>query len=104
MEMTDLRPNVLVQTPGNQLLKISTIYDTMVTAELVYPVPPRTTVRSYLPAAVKKWREPTDAMVARYDTAWSTAQRFREAQASIAMSKSILAADAQRARREGGQA
>lgn len=76
MKMTDLSENLLVQN-GRQVLKVSTIYPPTqnggsgyVTAQVVYPVPPRTTVNPYLPDEVEKWREPSDHMLARYKAAW----------------------------------
>lgn len=69
MRWDDLKPNRLV-ADGRTVLKISTVYPSMVTAQLVFPPPPHTTVRTYLADEVARWREPSDAMVARYEEAW----------------------------------
>jgi hypothetical protein len=76
MELNELQEHLLVQTPANEVLKVSNIYPPTesgtgyVTATLVYPIPGRTTVRSYLPDQVARWREPTDAIIAKYEIAW----------------------------------
>lgn len=70
MELTDLGPNLLVQTPENVVLKISTVYPNRVTAQIVFPVPGRTAVRSYLPEQIATWREPSTVMVHKYEDAW----------------------------------
>lgn len=71
VKIVDLQPNQLVQTAGNQVLKVSTIYGPdEVTAQVVYPAPPRTTVRRHTAADVATWREPSEHMVARYERAW----------------------------------
>jgi hypothetical protein len=71
--MEEVREGQLVQTDEKdaKVLKVSTIYSpTLVTAEVVYPVPGRTTVREYTDADVRKWREPSQAIIARYEIAW----------------------------------
>lgn len=70
METTALKQNQLVQN-GRELLKVSTIYsENRVSASVVYPVPPRTTVRYYSAEQVEAWREPTNQLIARYEIAW----------------------------------
>lgn len=73
MRISDLRENLLVQTPQREVLKVSTIYDNRVTAQVLYPVPPRTTVCTYTAEEVMGWREPTDAMIRKYEKAWGFA-------------------------------
>lgn len=70
MDLSDLKTNLLVQTREGEVLKVSTVYERSVTAELVYPVPTRTAVRTYLPEEVAKWRTPSRVMLNRYDDAW----------------------------------
>lgn len=74
MRVHELSPGQLVAAGGRSrpwLLKVSTVYsDNLVTAEVVYPVPPRTTVGSYTAREVAAWRQPSDELVALYDRAW----------------------------------
>ncbi len=71
MDVTELFENKLVQTRKNEVLKVSTIYSpTRVTAQVVYPIPGRTTVRTCTAQEVEGWREPTDAIMAKYEIAW----------------------------------
>lgn len=66
-----LRPNSLWRTPAREVVQVSTVYGPdRVTATLVYPIPGRTTVRSYSAADVARWTEPSDALIARYEIAW----------------------------------
>lgn len=74
MNLTDLGPNLLVQTPENEVLKISTVYPTYVTAQVVYPIPGRTAVRTCLLEEIAKWREPSDYMLGKYERAWGYAR------------------------------
>jgi hypothetical protein len=74
MQVWDLIPNLLVQTPAREVLKVSTIYPDRVTAQVVYPVPPRTTVREFTLADVATWREPSDVMVSKCERAWGFAR------------------------------
>lgn len=67
---TDLREGLLMQTPKHEVVQVSTIYDTRVTAEIVYPKPGRTAVRTFTLDEVALWRPVTDAMFARYEIAW----------------------------------
>lgn len=71
--MTELEQGLLVQTPDHQVLKVSTVYDTGVTAQLVYPLPGRTTVREYTVGQVATWRDPSPQMLASYERAWGLA-------------------------------
>lgn len=67
----DLQRNLLVQTPANEVLKVSEFYDDgRVSAQLVYPVPPRTTVRFYTPDQVATWRVVSDVLLGKYERAW----------------------------------
>ena len=69
MKVQELVPILLVQS-GRELLKVSTIYhDNRVSAELVYPAPPRTTVRFYTAAQVESWTPPSRLLLDRYDNA-----------------------------------
>ena len=43
------------------------------TAQVVYPLPARTTVREYTVQEIATWREPSAAMLARYERAWGFA-------------------------------
>jgi hypothetical protein len=78
MDIENLEEQQLVEdTRSGELLKVSTLYKTKVTAQLVYPVSTRTTsprprspfrVMTYTPAYVRAhWREPSDEIVAAYD-------------------------------------
>lgn len=53
-------------------MQISHIYKERgsLTAQVVYPCPPRTTVRSYALEEALRWRPASDADVARYEKAW----------------------------------
>ena len=69
MKVQELEPILLVQS-GRELLKVSTIYhDNRVSAELVYPVQPRTTVRFYNAAEVEGWTPPSKLLLDHYDNA-----------------------------------
>lgn len=69
-----LSPNSLWRTAGRELVQVSTVYHAdRVTATVVYPIPPRTTVRSYTAAEVALWTVPSDRMVRRYNKAWDNA-------------------------------
>ena len=70
MQTWDLVPNLLVQTPRREVLKVSTVYPNRCTAQVVYPVPARTTVREYTVKQIATWREPTRAMLDKYERAW----------------------------------
>jgi hypothetical protein len=79
MDITDLAQNQFVQL-GRELLRVSNIYlpdhregggTGYVTAQLVYPLPPRTTVRSYTLDQIAAFREPTKRIVTAYERAWA---------------------------------
>lgn len=77
MKISDLSENLLVQN-GRQVLKVSTIYPPTqnggtgyVTAQVVYPAPPRTVVASFLPVDVEAWTAPSKNMLARYEAAYT---------------------------------
>lgn len=61
---------LLVQTPDREVLKISEFYDATLTAQVLYPIPPRTTVRHYTYAEADNFQEPSAAMLKRYEDAW----------------------------------
>lgn len=73
------RENTLWVTGGKgasvKMVQISHHYadEGKVSARLVLPVPPRTTVKFFTLAEVRTWREPTDAEVRRYERAWGFA-------------------------------
>src|SRR5262249_12354181 len=77
MKIADLHPNLLVQTKGNQVLKISTIHnDNQVSAQIVYPALPRTPGRFYTAVDVAEWRTPTPVMIRKYEQAWGFAAKL----------------------------
>jgi hypothetical protein len=70
MTITELVPNLVVQE-GRETLKVSTVYGPdRVTAQVVLPVPARTTVRSYSAEQVALWRPVSDTKFAQYASAW----------------------------------
>jgi hypothetical protein len=70
MKINELQQNLLVQTPANEVLQVSNIYETRVTAQVVYPLPPRTTVREYTVDQVARWKVASDHMVKKYEEVW----------------------------------
>lgn len=69
MDIEELFPHRLVAY-GSTLLKVSSIYNGYITAQVVYPVPPRTTVRAYLPQQIMGFKEPGNTLVERYERAY----------------------------------
>lgn len=70
MNIAELQPLLLVQS-GGEVLKVSTIRSGTVTAEVVYPLQPRTTVREYTAEQVEtNWKEPSKRMITNYERAW----------------------------------
>lgn len=67
MKIEDLVPNLLVQTSHRELLKVSNIYPHYVTMQVLLPAPGRTTVRTYRPEEMTKWRKPSRALLNQYD-------------------------------------
>ena len=67
-----MKPNTLWITGDGEMVKISTHYidEARITAQVVYPVPPRTTVRSYALPEAAQWKSPSAAQVRRYERAW----------------------------------
>lgn len=63
----DLQPNLLVQI-GSDLFKVSTLNEKSFTATLVYPLQPRTTVRSISYDVII--REPSKQIINKYEDAW----------------------------------
>jgi hypothetical protein len=71
MTIAELVPNLVVQD-GRETLKVSTVYGPeRVTAQVVLPIPKRTTVRSYSAEQVADWRPVSTAKYAQYVRAWS---------------------------------
>jgi hypothetical protein len=69
MMFDDLKPNMLV-ADGRTLLKISTVGRGHFTAQVVYPLPPRTQVRSYTAEQCVAFSTPSHGMVAKYERAY----------------------------------
>lgn len=67
-----IKPNTLWMTTDREMVKVSTIYsaEDRITGQVVYPVPPRTTVRSYSLVEVSQWKQPSTAQVRKYERAW----------------------------------
>lgn len=69
----NFRRNLLVAHKG-QLYKLSEPYESMFSAQLMYPVPPRTTVQQFPWAdGLEDFEEPSEEMVKRYDEAYGRA-------------------------------
>lgn len=77
MEISDLKQNLIVRDDSRkETLKVSTIYSpTRVTAQVVFPVPQRTTVREYTGEQVQAWREVTEREFNQYDQAYPRLRR-----------------------------
>jgi hypothetical protein len=80
LKLEDLRSGMLVQD-GSSLYQISTVYlgsprfprsAPGFTAQLLLPVPPRTTVRHFDALDLVRFREPSDAKVRKLDAAYGT--------------------------------
>lgn len=70
MNIEDMKPGGLV-ADGRTLLKVSSVYNEYITAQVVFPLPPRTTVRSYTAEQITLlFSEPSDALIERADEAW----------------------------------
>jgi hypothetical protein len=63
----DLRPNSLIQE-GRNLYKVSTLYERYFTAQLLVPVPPRTTVVSL--SYELAFHEPSARILAKYEATY----------------------------------
>jgi hypothetical protein len=73
VNITELKPNLLVQD-GREVLQVSSVYSTRATLQLVYPKPPRTTVRTYSEDVIADRVKPASALfVKRYEDAWGLA-------------------------------
>lgn len=72
MERSELSPLLIVSDPEDRcLLKISRVAPSEpVTAEVVLPVPQRTTVQSYTDEEITRWSPPTDQQYRDYLDAW----------------------------------
>lgn len=71
MNITDLKPGLLVRD-GNAILKISHVYSSLITAQVMaegrpLKAPARTTVRRYLPDAVEGLKPATKAALDKLD-------------------------------------
>jgi len=72
MDIIELEEHMLVQD-GQTLLKISTLYDDHVTAQVLYEndaVPERTKVRTYFAPRMAKWKPASTQLVNKSDDAW----------------------------------
>lgn len=74
MTLDELRPFMLVQA-GDELLKISAVYEHSVTAQVVGPIPDRTRVRLYHAHEVAGFVQPGDDVVAAYERAYRSLPR-----------------------------
>lgn len=80
MNITDLRENMLVRD-GVKLLKVSTVYPTYVTVQVLLEgrpsvAPPRTTVRKYAAADVELlFDPPTEGQMRKMDEVYSANRR-----------------------------
>lgn len=75
MNISDITPGLIVQN-GGETLKVSTIYnDNHVTAQVVLPVPKRTTVKHYTAFDVGGWRPVSDMIFDRYERAYGARRR-----------------------------
>jgi hypothetical protein len=70
IRLTDLRPNILVQD-GSTIYKVSTIYDTYVTMIVVYPIPPRTTVRTFQGYELARFKWPSKQAINKMNDAYA---------------------------------
>lgn len=73
--LDDLRPQMIVQR-GTELYQVSTVYENYVTATLVYPIPPRTTVCTITRTQLDRqaFTEPSAIQYSRYEQAWGFAR------------------------------
>lgn len=67
--ITELAPLLLMQR-GGELYKVSTLYEDRFTAELIYPMPPRTTVRSFPLDERSLFCEPSTQILNKAEDAW----------------------------------
>ena len=80
MNITDLRENMLVRD-GTKLLKVSTVYPTYVTVQVLLEgrpsvAPPRTQVRRYAASDVELlFSAPTDGQIRTMDEIYSGTRR-----------------------------
>jgi hypothetical protein len=70
MDFESLGRNQLAWT-GKELVKVSEIYLTHVTAQTVLPVTDRTTVRAYDLVDVMSWSEPTKKQMKKYQDSFT---------------------------------
>jgi hypothetical protein len=77
LKLEDLRSGMLIQR-GREVYKVSTVFLGSqrsaggFTAQLLYPVPPRTTVYRFDAVDLVEFDSPSDAMVDRLDAAYRT--------------------------------
>lgn len=70
MKVGELTPLLIVKD-GRETLKVSEIYSpNHVSAEVVVPVPARTSVRHYTAEDVERWRTVTTKEYRRYNRLW----------------------------------
>lgn len=67
-----LQSNTLWMTAEKEMVKVSNHYtdEGRITAQVVYPVSPRTTVRSYTLSEAALWKSPSAAQMRKYERAW----------------------------------
>jgi len=68
-ELRQYNPGLLVQI-GRKLWKVSERYQHSITMQQVYPVPARTTVRTFTRDDLIHTKEPSDRMMAKYEEAY----------------------------------
>lgn len=69
MQTKELRSGQLVQL-GRELYRINAVDPERVTAQVLYPKPPRTMVRTLTGEEISALAEPTKNLFARCETAW----------------------------------
>jgi hypothetical protein len=70
MPMTPLPRRGSLLQEGRNLWKVSEHYGSAFTAQLVFPPPPRTTVRHFKIDDLEGFKEPTKGMMKKYDAAY----------------------------------
>lgn len=65
MKLEELQPQQVVQD-GRLLLKVSRIRGDAVTAQVIYPLPGRATVRAYGRDQIARFTHPADGILAAY--------------------------------------
>lgn len=70
MNSSDIKPRLLIQR-RSQLWQVSDRYDTYFTAQLVYPVPERTTVQMFDYDKAAYFMPPSRQIVRKYEEAYN---------------------------------